>query len=288
MQWQESIMHMEAVISGAPLQSGFITMSAGQNFLLACNAPSATDAIVVIPPFAEEMNKSRHLISAAMRMLSAAGYGCFMLDNYGTGDSAGDLGNASIDIWRADLYQLIQLLQQHGYQRISFIALRFGTLQLFDLLSQYTLPLPVKQLVLWQPVFDMAKFWQQFARIKVAEAMALGKKLSQKALEQQLDNGESIEIAGYPISPAFYHSLFAASPTFPAALHGTRLCWLETSQLDNIALPVEKMRQQLKQHCDLCFHQLKDEPYWQTAELASADSLLALTVQYLTGRRHDA
>lgn len=266
----------------AALQTGFYPMAGGANFLLAYGTADSTHAIVFVPPFAEEMNKCRHLISATMRQLSAAGYSCFLLDNYGTGDSEGDLDNAAMALWRDDLHQLLGTITAQGYCSVSFVAIRFGTLQLFDLLNHYTLPVPVKRVVLWQPIFDMAKFWQQFVRIKVAEAMASGNKLSQKQVEQQLQNGENIEIAGYPISPAFFHSLWTAKLNYPQQLQHCHLCWLETSQLETIAMPVEKMRQQLTAQCQLTFHQLKDEPYWQTAELASANQLQALTLAYFT------
>lgn len=272
-----------------PLGTGFIQLQQRQLFLRAVqNSNDNGHAILVVPPFAEEMNKSRHLVNAAMRQLATAGYSCFMLDNYGTGDSAGDLDQASTDIWRDDLCQLLLLLQQQGYQSVSFIAVRYGVIQLFDLLNKYPLPMPLRQLVLWQPVFDVSKFWQQFVRLKVAEAMATGTKTSQKDLEQQLNNGESIEIAGYPISPAFYHSLLNINASIPTQLNNITLHWLETSQLDSVALPVQKMCEQLQQHCQLHYTQLKSEPYWQTAELASAEQLIALTLQHLTGgAQHD-
>ncbi|KKO49320.1 glycosyl transferase [Arsukibacterium sp. MJ3] len=285
---------MEGTVQQHFLSTGFIQLQKRHLFLRAehCNNPKR-QAIIVLPPFAEEMNKSRHLISALMRQLSDAGSSSFMLDNYGTGDSEGDLDQATISLWRDDLYHLIQLLKQQGYRSISFIAVRFGTLQLFDLLNTHLLPLPLQHIILWQPVFDVAKFWQQFLRIKVAEAMASGSKISQKELEQQLQQGDTIEIAGYPISPAFYQSLLGINSVLPAQLQHSNLSWFETSQLDTIALPVQKMLSQLQQHqllenSKVNFVQLKAEPYWQTAELATADQLIALTVQQLTqGHMHD-
>lgn len=241
--------------------------------------PDFEHAIVVLPPFAEEMNKTRHLLSATMRGLAAAGHSCFMLDNYGTGDSEGDLDSATTAIWRDDLLALLNLIKAAGYQQVNFIAVRFGAIQLFDLLHQNTLPLTADNIVLWQPMFDVAKFWQQFARIKVAEAMAGGVKLSQAELEQQLLAGETVEIAGYPISQAFYQSLFELQSTFPPQLAQCQLSWFETSQLDAIALPVQKKLEQLQHLTAVNFVQLKAEPYWQTAELARADELIALTLK---------
>lgn len=267
--------------ASAALQNGFIKMSTGHNFLYAPLQLTANTAIVILPPFAEEMNKSRHLLSALMRQLAAQGHSCFMLDNYGTGDSDGDLDSATTAIWRTDLLQLLTLLQQQGFAQVSFIAVRFGVLQLFDLLNQHPLPLTPGKLIFWQPLYSVEKFWQQFVRIKVAEAMAAGTKISQKALEQQLNQGELIEIAGYPISMPFYHSLLQMHTALPTCLSQFELSWFETSQLDNIALPVQQQLQQLQQAVAVNFVQLNAEPYWQTSELASADALIQLTVQQI-------
>lgn len=263
-------------------RSDFYAMPSGRLFLHIEAAPSSKSAVVIIPPFAEEMNKSRHLLSAVMRKLAANDISCFMLDNYGTGDSEGDLDSATTAIWRADLQQLLQHLADNGFSQVSVIAVRFGALQLLDLLNHGSLALPAAQLVLWQPMFDVNKFWQQFARIKVAEAMAAGTKISQKDIEQQLNNGESVEIAGYPISPAFYHSVLALNTSLSQSLSQSRLSWFETSQLESIAIPVQKQLQALEQHGPVNFVQLKAEAYWQTIELASADELIYLTVQQLS------
>ena len=261
------------------LATGYISLNNHRLFLTSKNCNLLTESVIVIlPPFAEEMNKCRHLISNLMRQLADAGVSSFLLDNFGTGDSEGDLDEASLQLWREDLAKLLQEISTQGYRDISFIAIRLGALQLFDLLNNIQLPLPINKVVLWQPFFDMAKFWQQFVRIKVAEAMASGDKISQKQLEQQLNVGEILEIAGYPISPTFYQSLLNANAAFPVQLSATPVYWLETSQLDNIAVPVEKMRQQLQAHCVLQFEQIKGEPYWQTTELAQASTLISRTL----------
>lgn len=269
---------MQTDLTASINQSGFLPLSRG-NVFLHTQLAQTTSAAILLPPFAEEMNKTRHLLSTTMRELAATGHSCFMLDNYGTGDSEGDLDSASAVIWREDLLALLKVLKAEGYQQLSFIAVRFGALQLFDLLNQPALPLPVTRLILWQPMFDSAKFWQQFARIKVAEAMATGVKLSQAELEQQLLGGETVEIAGYPLNQAFYQSLSELQSAVPTGLAQYQLSWFETSQLDAIALPVQKKLEQLQQVTAVNFVQLKAEPYWQTTELARADELIALTIE---------
>lgn len=263
--------------------SGFIQGCRGRLLLIAREGQKQ-QATIILPPFAEEMNKCRHLFSALMRQLEAKDHSSFLLDNYGCGDSEGDLDTASIPIWREDLLQLLISLRDQGFREVNFIAVRFGTLLLFDLLNQVALPLQPVQLILWQPMFETTKFWQQFLRIKIAEAMASGSKLSQKELEQQLREGQPLEIAGYPISPDFFHSLLQMQTELPAILTKTKISWFETSQLDDIALPTQRTLAKIQQVNTVNFRQLKAEPYWQTSELAEADELIRLSVQQLIGR----
>ncbi|CAM3880167.1 alpha/beta hydrolase family protein [Rheinheimera salexigens] len=279
----EDITGLMPSLATIPSLSGFFKFTAGQNFLLFSPTPVMQHAVIVLPPFAEEMNKSRHIFKQLFNKLAEQNQYGFMLDNYGTGDSEGDLDQASITLWRADLELLIQQIANWGFLTISFISLRFGTLQLFDLLNHYKLPLPIKQVVLWQPMFDPARFWQQFCRIKVAEAMANGDKVSQKQIEQQLEQGDIIEIAGYPINLAFYKSVQHINATLPSVLTKAQLSWFELSMLDNIAIPVQNMRENLVSKYSLNFKQIKADAFWQTTELASADELIALTVQQLVG-----
>ena len=77
----------------------------GQGTLFAIYYPPAAgvprrDGVLYVPPFAEEMNKSRRLVALQARRLAAAGFGVLVPDLYGTGDSAGDFAEARWSIWR--------------------------------------------------------------------------------------------------------------------------------------------------------------------------------------------
>lgn len=264
------------------IKAEFVTGHKGKYFLTQWpskqkNAP----VLVILQPFAEEQNKVRHLYRKLAEPLQQQGWQILLPDHYGTGDSEGDLDTATTVIWRNDLQQLLASLANDGFKQVNFLAVRFGALQLFDLLNHSNLALKPQQLILWQPVFDIDKFWQQFVRIKVAEAMAVGAKISEKELQQLLANGQSIEIAGYPVSPDFYRSLAQMNSALPERLPEYSVSWFETSQLNTTALPVKNMLQQLQQ-VDVNFVPIKDELYWQSTDLASADTLIALTLQQLT------
>jgi alpha-beta hydrolase superfamily lysophospholipase len=60
-------------------------------------------AILFVPPLFEEMNRTRALIAAAMRLLAARGFGCWLPDLTGTGESERDLAEATWSDWRHDV-----------------------------------------------------------------------------------------------------------------------------------------------------------------------------------------
>lgn len=263
------------------LQSGFMKGCRGHILLQASTVPQSEHAVLILPPFAEEMNKSRHIISQLMQQNKQAGISSFMLDHYGTGDSEGDLDLATTDIWRQDLQLLLAQLQTAGFSRLSVVAIRFGAMQLFDLLNHQPLALQLDKVVLWQPLLDISRFWLQLYRLKITEQMALGQKLTQAELEQSLQQDNTLEIAGYPISKAFSESTRQLNIQPPAILATASNCWFEISQLPNVAATTQKAVTHYQQSFPLSFQHISNAPFWNTQELATADNLINATRQFL-------
>jgi hypothetical protein len=57
-------------------------------------------ALLFLPPLFEEMNRTRALLAATMRALAAEGFGCWLPDLPGTGESERALGEISWQDWR--------------------------------------------------------------------------------------------------------------------------------------------------------------------------------------------
>ena len=74
--------------------------------------------ILHLPAFAEEMNKSRAMVSLAARELAKSGSVVIVPDLYGTGDSEGDFAAASWRRWHADVSFLVDWMQSRGAQEI--------------------------------------------------------------------------------------------------------------------------------------------------------------------------
>ena len=63
--------------------------------------------VVIVPPFAEEMNKSRRMFALLAERLATLGVGTALIDLYGTGDSEGDFGDARYDVWLDDMTAMV-------------------------------------------------------------------------------------------------------------------------------------------------------------------------------------
>src|SRR3989344_998874 len=128
--------------------------------------------VIFLPPFAEEMNKSRRMISRQARRLAEVGFGVLVLDLYGTGESQGDFGEARWSIWKNDVAVAHAWLQQRGPTLISVVGLRLGALLAMDLAQQQDNFF--ERLVLWQPVLNGASMINQFLRLRLSAGLMLG------------------------------------------------------------------------------------------------------------------
>lgn len=61
----------------------------------------AAPALLFLPPLFEELNRTRAFLAATMRRLAGMGFGCWLPDLPGTGESERSLETVSWDEWRA-------------------------------------------------------------------------------------------------------------------------------------------------------------------------------------------
>ncbi|HYD11933.1 MAG TPA: hypothetical protein VEC11_03705 [Allosphingosinicella sp.] len=89
-------------MSGAGL--AFETFESGgrAEWLMRIGAEDAP-AILFVPPLFEEMNRTRALLAAVMRRLAAEGFGCWLPDLGGTGESGAALADMAWGDWRHDV-----------------------------------------------------------------------------------------------------------------------------------------------------------------------------------------
>jgi alpha-beta hydrolase superfamily lysophospholipase len=82
----------------------FIPFESGgrQEWMMRIGAEDAP-AILFVPPLFEEMNRTRALLADVMRRLAGQGFGCWLPDLSGTGESERGLGQVAWGDWRHDV-----------------------------------------------------------------------------------------------------------------------------------------------------------------------------------------
>ena len=153
-------------------------------------------AALYVPPFGDEMNKSRRMAALQARALAAAGGSVALLDLRGTGDSAGDHAEATWDGWRDDVVQAFTWLSRRCDGPVLLWGLRLGALLAADLVDKRRL-LPAGML-LWQPVASGRGFFNQFLRLASlrqrmeGESAATDVPAPRKELRRGLDRGRGV------------------------------------------------------------------------------------------------
>lgn len=204
---------------------------------------AARGQILLLPPFAEEMNKSRRMIALAARAFAAAGFEVLTIDLLGCGDSSGDFGDASWSHWQDDVRLAVDWLDARALPGppgpdgvkppLWLWGLRAGALlapAAFDALADRPL-----HLLLWQPLAAGKLQLQQFMRLRVAADLIGGQaKGAVQAMRDQLARGEPVEIAGYLLAPALAEGLESAQLKPSARVR--RVAWLELSPREDATL----------------------------------------------------
>lgn len=260
----------------------FIDGDRGRLFAVYHDAgPNTPDAILYLPPFAEENNRARHVAAAFARRCAADGIAVLLLDPYGTGDSDGEFGNADWTGWIADARRAIGWLRQRGHSRISLMGLRAG-----GLLAAGACNEKIHKLIFWAPVAKGDLFLRQFLRLRVAANLtgADSETENVKDLLARLGQGDALEVAGYTLSPSMAQelsesALIAAPP--PASVD---VLWLDTAAEATEGLPPaseECAGAWRKVGVNVTGRRVAGPSFWQQIEPEHCPALAEATLEWL-------
>jgi len=120
-------------------------------------AGGRTRAAVICPPFGQEYLRSHRALRQLGALLAAAGYHVLRFDYHGTGDSGGDLPEASLAGWREDIATAIdELRDTSGATRVTLVGLRLGAALAAETAARRRRE--VDGLVLWDPVLHGTEY----------------------------------------------------------------------------------------------------------------------------------
>jgi exosortase A-associated hydrolase 2 len=240
-------------------------------------------AVLILPPFAEELNKSRRMLSLAARALQSAGIEVLLIDLFGTGDSGGDFGDATLAVWRDDLRRGAAWLAARGVARLDVLAVRGGALLLEDLAP----PPGVDhgRVVLWQPVTSGRLLIAQFLRLRVAEGMSSSDRAGSPDARALLQSASRVEVAGYTVSNDLVHRLEGITDPLTSAGAWEAWDWLEVSGpgVDKPGVAAQRTIAAMRARGMRVRESIVEgEPFWATPEIAVVPALIDATVGCLT------
>lgn len=223
--------------------------------------------LVFIAPLFEQANKTRHHITRSAINGYHQGLQTIVFDHYGTGDSSGELVEASLSLWQQDILLQLEDIKVNSAQAI-YLSLPLSAVLLLsdEILSQ------VDGLILLQPDFNGKRFVQQFKRL------ALAAKLTQadKKKLAEMNDQENLEISGYTIQTKLLEQL--AGQSLPQLADFNINCyWFEwQAQSDALSPGRQKQQQALaNKNNKLLVQQVIELKFWLTTELKISPAFLA-------------
>jgi exosortase A-associated hydrolase 2 len=272
-------------VSEVRLSAGFVGAGADRILVVVRTPAGPCDrAVLVVPPFAEEMNKSRRMVTQVSERLARRGIAVVVPDLYGTGDSAGEFEHASWERWLANLSAVQGHCEELGLPITGVIAIRLGSILAAEFLRKADTSL--QSAVFWQPVVDGSRMIDQFLRLRTAASMMTdAPKESVRDLRQRLAAGEVLEVAGYALSPALASAIDAARLA-TTGIRIERLHWMEVVAGQEIPVPAATLSviDAARSAGNFVEHQrITGEPFWSATEIVSNPELLDLTEQAICG-----
>jgi exosortase A-associated hydrolase 2 len=263
--------------------AGFVGVDHPAFFLQFWPAGVPRAHVVYLPPFAEEMNRCRALVAEQARRFARDGLSCTLLDFYGTGESPGDLTDASLSIWRQNIDAVLEQLLLRNQCPVYLWGCRLGALLALDYLSWK--PRACAKLLLWQPVVSGSAFVTQMLRQRTAALMQKGEKPeSTAAMKMQLAAGKAFEVAGYKLGGTLLSAIDRAE--IAALLQGDLLdnlpeiFWFEHTT-DDTALPGARANRAIGQlqgaGAQVRVNTFTGDPVWQLHKRGVCDDLLLKT-----------
>jgi exosortase A-associated hydrolase 2 len=268
-----------------PARPKYIKGAAGDLFIVEYLPPDEIrGTVLVVPPFAEEMNCARRMLSLQATRLASLGFHVVIPDLFGTGDSQGEFPDATWGTWKRDLNSTLVACGAAGRGPAVVIGLRLGGLLALDALCDGVID--ASRVVLWNPCVDGKLFISQFLRLRMMAAMiAKGPRTESVAdLRLELAGGTAVEIAGYSLTSSLVKSIDAVQLAPLVAKLGLPVHWFEMVADDSKSFPPASARVSAalkEQGAVLETQPVVGPPFWATPEISLAPRLLDATTDVI-------
>ncbi|PPD35130.1 MAG: hydrolase 2, exosortase A system-associated [Methylomonas sp.] len=245
---------------------------------------SIKHAVLHVPAFAEEMNKSRRMVALQARAMADQGCAVLVLDLFGTGDSSGDFGEANWAIWLQNIADAVAWLKQQGARTATLWGLRLGALLAMDFVNRHEHS--IDRLMLWQPVLNGDTSVTQFLRLRVAAAMMNNNmpKETTSDLKRQLLDGIGVEVAGYRLHPELIKPLIALRADRLSLCTVKEIALFEVlANADTpVSMPVTQFFSALQETpVKVSLTKSVGDSFWANQEITEAQDLIELSCEWV-------
>lgn len=255
----------------------------GRFCLLTLPQQAPVGGVLYVPPFAEELNKSRRMAALCAQALARRGWVVVQMDFFGCGDSAGEFGQASWAAWLDDLSRAWTLLSTKCDVPLVLWTLRAGCLLAADWLEKCKGLSP--NLLMWQPVTSGKQHLAQFLRVKAAGEMLVGSdaKVVMTDIRSELLAGRPVEIAGYELPPAVANGLEASTLSLPSSYGGAvgmfEVCGSEHAEPSHALRGLQERCREWGVEADI--GAVSGSAFWQTQEVETVPALIDCSVAWM-------
>jgi len=246
------------------------------------DAPSSRPVVVFCPPFGEEKLWAHRVLVSAARTMAAQGYPVLRFDYGGTGDSDGELAEASLDTTLDDIRRAVAHARAETRRdRVALVGVRFGAA--FAGLVAEEAP-EVSHLALWAPILEGGRYMQDMLRINLSTQLAAFKAIrhDRAALVAQMEQGQTVNVEGYDLSHAMYTQCSSITFAHGARAFGGRCLIAQIDASD--AVPVSRELEALRHtYRDGQFVRITEEPFWKELPVfcGRADGLAQATIDWM-------
>lgn len=220
-------------LAGAIVATPFFLNAPGGQVFAVHHTPSDRSAVrghvLWVPPFNEEMNRCRSMVTLQALAFARLGLGTLVIDLHGTGDSEGEYSEARWSVWLDDLRAAHGWLSRQTGGCCGLVGVRLGAILASQLHAE--LADAGVALVLWQPVVDGKMHLTQFLRVKMAAQLDRpgSNKETTASMRKQFSEGQSVEVAGYEIHPELAHAIDEARLAAHVPAGRAPILWLENA-----------------------------------------------------------
>jgi uncharacterized protein len=241
--------------------------------------------VLALPPFAEEMNKSRRMCARMARAMAQHGWRVVQCDLHGCGDSAGELHDASWQIWLDELRAELEQIPALGENWLW--ATRAGALLLAPLLDSAADRR--FDVLLWQPIESGAAHLAQLLRLHTgARVLGAARADGDVTPMQRLKAGQEVEVGGYVLSARLAADLQQATLELPNTQR-SRVVWCELAHAAGNAGAVSATAARwdgrlAERGVQLEIESMPGPAFWQTQEIEECDELIERGIARMSGR----